>query len=333
MRAMVLEKAAPAEERPLRLREVPAPEPGPGQVRVRVRICGVCRTDLHVMEGDLPEKHHPIIPGHEVVGVVDKLGAGVEGLRVGERAGIAWLQGTCGCCRFCDSGRENLCLTPTFTGYQVSGGYAEYALAPAKWTYPIPERFGDAEVAPLLCAGIIGYRALRLSRVEPGQKLGLYGFGASAHIVIQLALHRGCEVYVCSLREEHRKLAAEMGAKWVGEAAEMPPALLDGAIIFAPAGELVPPALRALDRGGTLVSAGIHMSPIPQIDYDTELFYERTLGSVTANTRRDGEELLAEAARIPVKTHTVPYELEEANEALLAVKQSKVRGAAVLKVS
>ncbi len=330
MRAMRLDQSADVSTEPLVLAEVSAPEPGPGQVRVRVQVCGVCRTDLHVVEGDLPQAKRPIIPGHEVVGTVDRVGHGVRTVKEGDRVGIAWLQQTCGRCEFCVSQRENLCAQATFTGYHVDGGYAEYALVPAEFAYPIPPVFGDEEVAPLLCAGIIGYRSLRLSGVKPGQRLGLYGFGASAHIVIQVARHWGCTVYVCSLREEHRALARELGAAWVGSAAEAPPDRLHSAILFAPAGELVLPALRALDRGGTLALAGIHMTPIPSINYDQELFGERTIRSVTANTKQDGLDLLLEAAAIPIRAHTQRFPLEAANQALQALKIGTIKGAAVL---
>ncbi len=308
------------------------PEPGAGQVLVRVRVCGVCRTDLHVVEGELPDIKPAVIPGHEIVGVVDRVGMEVTDVRPGDRVGIAWLQGTCGHCEYCASGRENLCLAARFTGYQVDGGYADYAVADARYVYPIPPQFTDEEAAPLLCAGIIGYRALRLSGIRPGERLGLYGFGASAHIAIQVARHWGCKVYVASLKEEHRALARELGAVWVGEAAAPPPEKLHAAIMFAPAGELVPPALRALNRGGTLALAGIHMSPIPSLDYDRDVFGERVIRSVTANTRQDGVDLLREAAAIPIRTHTRTFPLEEANEALQALKAGSVRGAAILKV-
>jgi propanol-preferring alcohol dehydrogenase len=333
MRAMVLSKPADVNAAPLELRDVPVPQPGPGQLLVRIQCCGICRTDLHVIEGELDLPALPLIPGHQAVGVVSRIGPGVSERAVGERVGIAWLQQTCGTCEFCRGGRENLCRTARFTGYHVNGGYAEYAVVPERFAYPIPAVFTDEEAAPLLCAGIIGYRALRLSGVEPGQRLGLYGFGASAHIAIQIARHRGCEVYVCSLKGEHQALARELGACWVGGAAEAPPALLHGAIIFAPAGELVPPALRALERGGTLALAGIHMSPIPPLDYDREVFGERVLRSVTANTRQDGLDLLREAAAIPIRPHTVRFTLEEANRALQALKAGSFRGAGVLAVA
>jgi propanol-preferring alcohol dehydrogenase len=330
MRAMVLPHTGPVTANPLMFREVARPEPGAGQVRVRVNVCGVCRTDLHVVEGELPDVKPDVIPGHEVVGTVERVGRDVTGLKEGDRVGIAWLQGTCGRCQFCLSGRENLCLSAVFTGYQVNGGYAEYALVAARYAYPIPPRFTDEEAAPLLCAGIIGYRALRLCGIQPGGRLGFYGFGASAHIAIQVARHWGCSVYVCSLKEEHRRLARELGAVWVGGATDQPPEKLHGAIIFAPAGEIVPAALRALERGGTLALAGIHMSPIPALDYDRDLFGERDIRSVTANTKQDGMDLLRDAAAIPIRTHTQRFGLPEANSALQALKAGTVRGAAVL---
>jgi propanol-preferring alcohol dehydrogenase len=284
------------------------------------------------VEGELENPALPLIPGHQAVGIVSRLGSAVTGRRIGERVGIAWLQGTCGQCEFCRSGRENLCRGACFTGYQVHGGYAEYALASASFAYPIPDVFSDEEAAPLLCAGIIGYRALRLSGIQPGQRLGLYGFGASAHIAIQIARHWNCEVYVFSLKRDHQKLAQELGARWTGGAAESPPVLLHGSIIFAPAGELVPPALRALERGGTLALAGIHMSPIPSLDYDRDVFGERVIRSVTANTRQDGEDLLREAAAIPIRPRTQRFQLDQANQALQALKRGAIQGAGVLAI-
>ncbi len=332
MKTMTLEQSADAGTDPLQLREIPPPTPGPGQVRVKVRVCGVCRTDLHVVEGDLPPAKRPIVPGHEIVGLVDRVGPAVRTIKEGDRVGIAWLQDTCVRCEFCRSGRENLCPRAIFTGYHVDGGYAEYAVVPASFTYPIPPVFTDEEAAPLLCAGIIGYRAFRLSGVRPGQRLGLYGFGASAHITIQVARHWGCAVYVCSLREEHRALARELGAVWVGDATEAPPEKLHGAIVFAPAGEIVTPALRALEKGGTVALAGIHMTPIPAIDYDRDLFGERTIRSVTANTKQDGLDLLREAAEIPIRSQTQRFQLEDANAALQALKAGRIRGAGVLAI-
>lgn len=330
MKAMVLDRAGDVSTDPLHLRDLPIPIPGQGEVLVQVRVCGVCRTDLHVVEGELADVKRPLVPGHQVVGIVTQLGAGVVDLKEGDRVGIAWLQGTCGTCEFCATGRENLCLQARFTGYQVDGGYAEYAVVPARYAYPLPPVFSDEAAAPLLCAGIIGYRALRLSGIKPGQRLGLYGFGASAHIAIQIARHWGCQVYVSSLKAEHQALARTLGAVWVGGAQDRPPDPLHGSIIFAPAGELVPPALRALERGGTLALAGIHLSPIPSLDYDRDLFGERVLRSVTANTRQDGLDLLREAAAIPIKPHTVRFPLHHANHALQALKAGSFQGAAVL---
>ena len=330
MRAMVLHEPGAVLDRPLAHETIARPEPARGELRIRVSACGVCRTDLHIVEGELEHAKRPLVPGHEIVGSIDSIGADVHGFAIGDRIGIAWLRHTCGTCEFCREGRTNLCLEARFTGRDADGGYAEYACVPAAWAYPIPDSFSDEEAAPLLCAGIIGYRALRLSGVQPGQRLGLYGFGGSAHIVIQLARARGCEVFVCSLRAEHRELARELGAAWVGAADEMPPVPLHGSILFAPAGEIVPAALRALRAGGTLACAGIHMSPIPKLDYDRELFRERVLRSVTANTRADGIELLREASAVHVRTHTRGFALENANEALIALKQGRIQGAAVL---
>lgn len=333
MKAMLLERSADVSAGPLRLHDVPVPEPGSGQVLVRVRVCGVCRTDLHIVEGDLPLVKRPIIPGHETIGIVDRTGAGVRSVKEGDRVGIAWLQGTCGRCEFCRNGRENLCTRATFSGYHIDGGYAEYALVSEAFIYPIPAVFSDEEAAPLLCAGIIGYRALRLSGIQPGQRLGMYGFGASAHITIQVARHWGCSVYVCSLREEHRALAGELGAAWVGGALDQPPEKLHGAIVFAPAGEIVIPALRALERGGTVALAGIHMTAIPAINYDRDLFGERVIRSVTANTKQDGVDLLREAAAIPIRSRTQRFTLEEANQALQQLKAGAIKGAAVLAIA
>jgi len=330
MKAMILEQEGDVSKNPLRLTNLPDPQPGPGQVRVKVQVCGVCRTDLHIVEGELPQSTRPIIPGHETIGIIDQIGPQVHHLKEGDRVGIAWLQQTCGQCEFCLNGRENLCAQAIFTGYHVHGGYAEYALVPEHFAYLIPSIFRDEEAAPLLCAGIIGYRALRRSQIKPGQRLGLYGFGASAHITIQIARHWGCSVYVCSLREEHRALARQLGAVWVGEAAEGPPDTLHGAILFAPAGELVPPALRALEKGGTLALAGIHMSAIPQLDYAQDLFQERTIQSVTANTKQDGLDLFQEASAIPIKTHTQTFPLEAVNIALKKLKAGTIQGAGVL---
>ncbi len=332
-RALVLTRPAPAEEKPLALTERAVPEPGPGEVLVRVEACGVCRTDLHVVEGELPPRRRSLVPGHEVVGRVVRGGPGSAQLRPGERVGVAWLHASCGRCRFCKGDRENLCLEPRFTGWDADGGYADFVLAREAFVYRLPERLPARDAAPLLCAGIIGSRAFVRSRVRPGGRLGLWGFGGSAHIVIQIARHAGNEVFVFSREDRHRDLARELGAAWVGGSFEAPPSPLDAAILFAPAGELVPAALERLDRGGTLAVAGIHLSEIPPLDYQRHLFQERTLQSVTANTRQDGETLLRLAAEIPIRTHTHLYPLEEANRALLDLKRDRIRGAAVLDVA
>jgi propanol-preferring alcohol dehydrogenase len=330
MRALRFASAAPIESRPLEAVELPDLQPGPGEVRVRVRACGICRTDLHVVEGDLGRRRSPLVPGHQVVGVVDRLGPGAGRFRPGDRVGIAWLRSTCGACADCRRGDENLCSRSRYTGWDEDGGYAEQALVPEAFAYPIPDVFADAEAAPLLCAGIIGYRALRRSEVGPGGRLGLFGFGSSAHVTLQVARARGSEVFVSTRGEGHRRLAMELGAAWAGEADELPPVELDGAILFAPAGELVPPALRALRKGGTLACAGIWLSPIPAMTYDEHLFHEKRLTSVEANTRRDGEELLAEAARIPIRPRTRLFDLDQANQALLTLKRDGIDGTGVL---
>jgi propanol-preferring alcohol dehydrogenase len=337
MKACLLRRTAPIETRPLALEEIPAPVPGPGQVAVRVRACGICRTDLHVVEGELPVRRAPLVPGHQVVGEVAAVGSDVSDPRVqlGARVGVAWLHHTDGVCRYCRAGRENLCVAADFTGWTVDGGYAEQCLAPAAFVYPLPAGFADRDAAPLLCAGIIGFRALRLTGIESwaGARLGLYGFGAAGHVAIQLARGRGAEVYVCTRdHAKHQALAAELGAAWVGGAADRPPVPLDAAIIFAPAGELVPPALEAVDKGGTVVLGGIHMSPLPPLPYAL-LYGERVVRTVANNTRDDGHAFLAEAARLPVRTHTEIFPLAAANEALAALKHDGIKGAGVLEVA
>jgi propanol-preferring alcohol dehydrogenase len=312
--------------------ELPLPEPGPGQVRVQVVCCGVCRTDLHLAEGDLPARRHGVVPGHEVVGVVDATGPGAVRLSIGQRIGVAWLGRTDGTCRFCRDGRENLCVAPTFTGWDVDGGYADYCLVDEAYAYLLPDGLGDEEAAPLLCAGIIGYRALTLTHLPPGGRLGIYGFGGSAHLTAQVALAQGHRVHVLTRGEGNRRLARDLGCDSVGEAADEPPEKLDGAILFAPAGELVPVALRALDRGGTLATAGIWLSDIPSIVYEDELFHERTLRSVTANTRADGEEFLGLTDRLGVRATTVPYAMADADRALADLAAGAFSGAAVLRV-
>lgn len=333
MKAMVVHRPQPIEENPLELVEMPVPEPGPGEIRIRVEVCGICRTDLHVVEGDLPPVTSSVIPGHEIVGIVDKNGSGSSRFAVGARVGAAWLFASCGVCRYCLRGDENLCETPLFTGYHKNGGYAEFMVAREQFVYPMEVGIPSQQCAPLLCAGIIGYRSFIRSRPAADEPIGLYGFGASAHIVIQLAIHAGSPVYVSTRGEKHRELARSMGAAWVGDATDAPPVKLHSAVLFAPAGELVPTALRALDRGGTLAIAGIYLTAIPELDYARDLFLERTLCSVTANTRRDGEELLRLAAEIPIVTHTEEFSLEQANEALRKLKHDGIDGAGVLRVA
>jgi len=330
MKAMQLGKIGPIETSPLVAVELPTPEPPPGNVRLRVRCCAICRTDLHVIEGDLPQEKLPIVPGHQVVGLVDALGDGCSRLAVGDRVGVAWLRQTCGRCEFCTSGKENLCESARFTGYHADGGYAEFAVVPEEFAYRIPAGFTDVEASPLLCAGIIGYRSLRRSQLPPGGRLALYGFGSSAHVVIQIALARGSQVYVVTRGESHRELARRMGATWVGERAADMPEKAHSAIIFAPAGSLVPEALEKLEKGGTLALAGIYMTPIPEMDYERCVFYERDIHSVTCNTRDDGRELLAEAAAIPVRPHTTTYPLSDANRALQDLKADRINGTGVL---
>jgi alcohol dehydrogenase, propanol-preferring len=330
MKACLLRKTAPIETNPLQWEEVPTPEPARGEVLVRVRCCGVCRTDLHVIEGELPERKMPVIPGHQVVGVVETAGEGAHRFQPGARVGVAWLHHTDGTCSYCRSGAENLCDHPTFTGYSVDGGYAEHIVAPQDFVYPIPDAFHDAQAAPLLCAGIIGFRSLRLSGIQPGGRLGLYGFGAAGHVAIQVARQWNVEVYAATRDPRHQRLALELGAKWAGGATGEPPEKLDAAIIFAPAGEIVPAALRALRKGGTLALGGIHMSPIPSLDYNL-LYHERVVRSVANNTRQDGEEFLRVAAEIPVRTQVQLFDMREANEALNRLKNDAIRGAAVLK--
>ncbi|MBI4469662.1 MAG: zinc-dependent alcohol dehydrogenase family protein [Acidobacteria bacterium] len=338
MNAWVLNAPKAVDNKPLRKSAIPLPAPLADELLIRVRACGICRTDLHVVEGELPVRKTPVIPGHQVVGEVAACGTSATSFAVGQRVGVAWLNRTCGVCRYCRSDRENLCEAPEFTGWTVNGGYAEFLTAPAEFTYPLPAGFDDLQAAPLLCAGIIGYRSLRLTGIGEGAvgwagaRLGLYGFGAAGHVVIQLAKARGAEVYVCTRdRARHQALAAELGAAWVGGATDEPPVKLDASMIFAPAGELIPPALRALDRGGTLVLGGIHMSPIPQFEYAL-IYGERTIRSVANNTRGDGRAFLDEAARIPVRTHIEIFPFEHANEALIALKHDGIRGAGVLVV-
>ena len=330
MKAMRLDHFSPVEKKPLTLVDIPVPEPGPSEIRIRVKVCGICHTDLHTVEGELPGTRLPVIPGHQVIGSVDRRGKGAERFRIGERVGAAWLYSTDETCGYCLKKKENLCENARFTGYTADGGYAEAMVIPEKFAYSIPSIFEDIEAAPLLCAGIIGYRALRLSEISPGQRLGLIGFGASAHIAIQIAVHWGCEVYAFSRSAAHRELAASLGAVWTGPPGRRPPVKLDGIVNFTPAGPTVREGLRCLERGGTQALAGITMSPVPELDYTEDLYWERTLRSVANATRQDGEELLRTAAEIPIRTTTSVYPLEDANLVLKRLKDSKIDGAAVL---
>jgi alcohol dehydrogenase, propanol-preferring len=331
MKACLLRTPTPIEKNPLQFTEFPEPKPAAGQVLVRVQVCGVCRTDLHVIEGELPPELSPVIPGHQVVGTIEETASRTGRFSKGARVGIAWLHKTDGTCGYCRRGEENLCDAPLFTGYTVNGGYAEWIVAPEDFVYPIPEGLADEHAAPLLCAGIIGYRCLRLAHLERGAKLGFYGFGAAAHVAIQVARYWGVEVYASTRDARHQVLAKELGAKWTGGTLEAPPEKLDAAIVFAPAGEIVPAALKALRKGGRLILGGIHMSNIPSFPYDL-LYQERTIRSVANNTREDGREFLKLAAEIPVGTHIQLYPLRDANLALNALKTDAISGAAVLQV-
>ncbi|MGP3707687.1 zinc-binding alcohol dehydrogenase family protein [Gordonia paraffinivorans] len=338
MRAWSVIEPGPIASRPLQLVDKPDPRPGPGELLVRVRACGVCRTDLHVAEGDLPVHREGVTPGHEVVGEVVELGPGAQGFAPGDRVGVAWLHRTDGTCDRCRRGVENLCAASVYTGWDVDGGYAEFVTVPTAFAYSLPDDVDDVSIAPLLCAGIIGYRALRrtglldASVAESGRprRLGLYGFGGSAHLCAQVAIALGMEVHVMTRGEQSRRLAAELGAASVGGAYDAPPVLLDAAITFAPVGELVPVAMRALDRGGVLSIAGIHLSDIPAINYERELFYEKEIRSVTANTREDGREFLELAARHGVRATTHEYPMSEADAALADLEAGRFDGAAVL---
>jgi alcohol dehydrogenase, propanol-preferring len=330
MQAWAVAQPRPIDTGPLVAVRRTVPEPGPGEIRIRVKACGVCRTDLHLAEGDLAPRRPGVVPGHEVVGIVDAVGEGSNRFARGDRAGVAWLRHTCGACRWCRRGAENLCAAPRFTGWDADGGYAEWAVIDEAYAYRLPPEFDDAHAAPLLCAGIIGYRALRRALLPPGGRLGIYGFGASAHLATQVALAEGATVHVLTRSADARRHALELGAASAGPADAAPPEPLDSAIIFAPAGELVPVALEALDRGGTLAVAGIHLSTIPALDYGRHLFQERQIRSVTANTRADGEEFLALAARIGLQVTVQPFPLEEADRALADLAHDRVTGAAVL---
>ena len=331
MKACVLRGPAAIETNPLEYAEVATPQPKAGEVLVRVRACGVCRTDLHVIEGELPPRKSPLIPGHQVVGVIEKRGEGARRFAAGARVGIAWLHRTDGTCEYCRAGVENLCDNPMFTGYTVDGGYAEFIVAPEDFAYAIPEGIPDEQAAPLLCAGIIGFRSLRLSGVKRGSRLGFYGFGAAAHVAIQVARHWGVEVFAFTRDARHQKLAMELGAAWAGGTLNEPPKKLDATIVFAPAGEIVPAALKALKKGGSLILGGIHMSAIPSFSYDL-LYQERVIRSVANNTRKDGQDFLRVAAEIPIRTRVQVFPLDEANRALNALKNDAIPGAAVLRI-
>lgn len=333
MKALILKQPQPIEQDPLTMVEIAKPTPGPKEIRIKVLACGICHTDLHIVEGELPPKKLPIVPGHQIVGVVDAIGKNITRFRVGEKVGVAWLNSACGRCQFCLQGKENLCENGKFTGYDVDGGYAEFTVVSEDFAYYIPEVIPDVEAAPLLCAGVIGFRALKLSEIKRGERLGLFGFGASAHIVIQIAKHWGCQVYVFTRSEEHRKLAKELGAVWVGGSEDSPPSKVQSAIIFAPAGKLVLDALRILEKGGTLALAGIYMSPIPEMDYQKHLYYEKTVRSVANSTRRDAEDLIKLAVEIPIHTEVQLFAFEKANHALSLLKQGKIQGAGVLRIS
>ncbi|HKV46677.1 MAG TPA: zinc-dependent alcohol dehydrogenase family protein [Candidatus Acidoferrales bacterium] len=332
MKACLLRATADIHTNPLVYTEIPDPRPGRGEVLVRVKTCGVCRTDLHVIEGELAPRKSPVIPGHQIVGEIAELGDGAKRFRPGTRVGIPWLHQADGTCEYCRTGMENLCDNLSFTGYTVDGGYAECAVAPEDFVYPIPKGFPDEQAAPLLCAGIIGFRCLRLSGVKKGSRLGFYGFGSAAHVAIQVALHWGVEVYASTRGEKHRQLAKKLGAIWTGDTLAVPPVKLDAGIVFAPAGEIVPAALKALKKGGVLVLGGIHMSPIPQFDYDL-LYQERVIRSVANNTRDDGNDFLHVAAEIPIRTQVKTYPLHEANIALNNLKADRINGSAVLDCS
>ena len=331
MRAQVLHRATPIADSPLALEERPWPDVKQGEARVRVHACACCRTDLHVVEGDLELPVLPIVPGHQVVGVVDALGQGCERLVVGERVGVAWLHETCGVCAFCLRNEENLCVAARFTGWTADGGYADAVTVPEAFAVKLPESLGDLEAAPLLCAGVIGYRALRRAEVRPGERVALFGFGASAHLAIQVLHHWGCEVVVLTRGDRHRALARDLGAAWVGDAGELPPDPCDRAVVFAPAGELVPVALDCVRPGGTVSLAGIHMTPIPSFAYE-HIWHERSLRSVANMTRQDAEEFMALAAVAGIRAEVECFGLTEANAALLRLKRDEIRGAAVLEV-
>lgn len=331
MKAQLLHRPVPIDEVPLSLEDVPRPAAPENGLLVTVHVCGVCHTDLHVVEGDLPGPKLPLIPGHEIVGTVAAAGSRVTRFKTGDRVGIPWLHETDQTCSFCQRGQENLCPNARFTGYTADGGYAEYVTVPADYAVPVPDVFSDEKAAPLLCAGVVGYRSIRLSDLQPGERLGIYGFGASGHIVIQVARHWGCEVYAFTRSPEHQRHARDLGAVWAGEVQDNPPEKMDRSILFAPAGWIVPLALEHLRKGGTLCINAIHASPIPEMPY-SRLWYERTIRTVAHATRHDAQEFMRLAAEIPVHTDTQVFDLDDANQVLRRVKTSAIKGAAVLKV-
>jgi len=332
MKTLVITKQNSVYEKPLTLVELPKPYPKDNEVLIKINCCALCHTDLHIIEGELPLKRNPIVLGHQVIGTVENKGINTCRLNAGDRVGVAWLNSTCGSCYFCKTGRENLCPDAKFTGYDVNGGLAEYITIGEDYVYPIPDGLSDVEAAPLLCAGIIGYRALKFTGVERGQRLGIYGFGASAHVTIQVASYQGMEVYVFSRGVEHRRLAARLGAVWTGVYDDEPEFKMDGSIIFTPTGDMVPVALENLQYGGTAVLAGIHMSDVPVLNYERHLYHEKVLRTVAASTRRDGIDLINIAAKVPIRTEVRLFGLNEANEAFVMLKKRKINGAAVLKI-
>ena len=328
MKAAILTNPGPIAQQPLRIGDVPQPQPGRGQVLLKIRACGVCRTDLHITEGELPQRKNPLIPGHQIVG--DIIAGGTDELPIGARVGVSWVGGIDGTCWYCRHDKENLCDSPTFTGYTVDGGYAEYAAARADFVFPLPSALDDLHAAPLLCAGIIGFRSLRVAEVQQGERVGLFGFGASAHLAIDVLHAWKCEVYVSTRGESHRKLAQSLGAEWVGGESDKPPCELDRAITFAPSGDIVLAALSSLRKGGVVAINAIHLDRIPQFDYDRLLWGERQLRSVTNMTRADARDFLEIAAEIGMRPKVTSFPLNQANEALLAVKRDAIDGAAVI---
>ncbi|MEO0137334.1 MAG: zinc-dependent alcohol dehydrogenase family protein [candidate division WOR-3 bacterium] len=329
MKAMILEQQAPLESEPLKLKEIALPEPKDNEIRLKINVCGVCRTDLHIVEGELPPHKMPVIPGHQIVGRVDKLGKGAKNYKLGDRVGIPWLYKTCGKCRFCRSGRENLCDNPMFTGYDADGGFAEYVVVHEDFAYLLPENYSDSEVAPLLCAGVIGYQAFKATGLKNSGRLGLFGFGSSAHILLQVCNHLGIETYVVSRTEKELKLAQRLGARWTGRIDDEMGTLLDAVIVFAPSGELLVKALKKIDKGGIVVSAGIYTTPLPGFDY-SHIYPEKTLTSVAHTSRDNVREFLNLAGKFKIRTEINEYKLEDANQALLNIKYSRVSGSSVL---